>query len=233
MKKINRSKYTFIKLSIVGLVFVNSCKTNKPTGEFLSKNEFLTVNLLKNQKFEYLYYKSDDVDISYDYIKGTYSANNNTFTLYPDTLKDKEFEYALHADNDSSIGLTRIKLETNIYGDFLNKYKIYLHSKSAKLVFNGTSIDTIINTSNFHKFYIEILLAEEYLSGTPIPKYKNILTKEITLDTNFNFFTITVPISRQTFYYKNSPPLLIEDLGTYWMLINNKKKILKGKIFPK
>lgn len=231
MNKTNNNIFTCMILSSVSIFFLISCKTIEPHGDLLSNSEFLTLKFTDDQKFECLYYKLDTSKIIFDYNKGIYSKYQDTITLYPDILKNMDFDYELHKEHNDSILLTRIKIETDITGDYLNKHKIYLIADAAQIAFNGVRVDTIINSSKFHRFKIEIFLADYFLTGTPIPKYKNILTKEIILDSNFNFFTISIPIKRLTFYYKNNGPILIQDLGKYWMLLDSSKKILKGGIF--
>ena len=231
MMKIKGNKFTYLLLCITGILFFTSCKTSTPFCTLFSNSEFLTLKFRDDQKFEYVYYKLDSIGITFDYNKGMYSKHEDSITLYPDTLKNKAFDFELHKEYSDSIRFTRIKIETNITGDYLNKYKIYLIADSAQFIFKGVSVDTILNTSKFQRFKIEIFLADYYLTGTPVPKYKNILTKEIILDTNFNFFTISIPIKRLTYYYKNSGPVLIQDLGNYWMVLDSSKRIPKGGIF--
>lgn len=230
MNKIVKNKIKFVILNFLSIFFFISCNTSKPHGDLLSNSEFITLKFSSDKHFEFVYYKLDTSSITFEYNMGIYLKRQDTITLYPDTLKNMDFDYELHKENSDSISFTRIKIETNITGDYLKQYKIYLIADSAQFAFKGVKVDTIINTSKFQRFKIEIFLADNYLTGTPVPKYKSILTKEIILDTGFNFYTISIPIKWQTFYYKNSDPVLIQDLGKYWMILDSSKKILKGGI---
>jgi hypothetical protein len=216
-------------LLFIGVLFIISCKVTK-IDDFLKNYEDLTLQILDNEKFQFLYYKHDSAGVTNIYCRGSYSKQGNYYILHPDSLQERNFNFELkQAYLDSLKSTTRIIIETNIKDfDHSGGYKIALFSDSFKLSFYGVKVDAIIKKLALRDFFVEVSLPNSYSIGTPVPSTKSILTKKISTDGYSNFLIIKIPVSYYTFFYTNIGIDTIEDLGNYW-LMKNGKTVPKGR----
>lgn len=223
MKMENKIIYPLIFCIIVILLFI-SCGISKPNEDPFRYRESLELKTLGQHRFKYLYYKSDSTGITYNYCYGTYAKEGNDYILFPDTLHTRNFDFDLHQTYvDSLKSTTRIIIKTDLSTNFINDYKINLYTNSLKLSFQGIKVDTTMKNLILQKFYVEIFLPNNFLTGTPVPSIKSILTKKILTDGKSNYLKLKIPVNFNTYFYKNIGIDTINDDGKYWLLMNNKK----------
>lgn len=216
---------------IIFLSFIISCTTRRLDDTIFSPKEFVNFKLVDNKNFKYLHYKLDSL-ITTEYCEGTYTKEGSLYTIYPINIGNKDFPFFLKQDQLTSLaGKTRIKIKTDIIGDYLNQYQILIKLDSKSITFSGVNIDTIINERiQSHHVEVEISIPERLKNSYPIRSFTSISTSNSDLNPNSNFLDMQIPVSYQTFLYKNIGVTQIQDDGNYWLFIKDGRRIKKGNI---
>jgi hypothetical protein len=214
---------------IFGSLF--SCRTSK-IDTFSTDRENVTLKLLNNNRFSYVYYKL--AGMNYEDSKklfciGTYlKLSKNIYELYPDTFDNKSVEVSVNSVENNYNGNTHIRINTNIYPDRSNEYRIHLISDSLTWFFTGLRIDTVIDGNFLRNFIIEIILPEFYITGHPSAIYKSLVSEPIKI-TECRIVDVTLPITLDYFYYQNIGVIRLKDMGNYLLFLKDGRKIKKAK----
>jgi hypothetical protein len=220
-----------IHATIVFLSCFIACTVRKPDDTIFSPKEFVNFKLIDNERFKYLHYKLDSI-ITVEYCEGTYTKQGNLYTIYPKDIGNRDFpcsskQYQLTGLADK----TRIKIKTDIVGDYLNQYQIVVKFDSKNIAFAGVNIDTTINERiRSHHLEVQVFIPDRLKNSYPIRSFTSISTSNNNLDTNSNFLDVQIPVSYQTFLYKNPGVIKIQDDGNFWLFVKDGKKIKKGNI---
>ena len=215
------------------VLLITSCKTlkfklNHPPFE----KETITIKLVDQKNYKYLYYNLSDTGLSIKYNIGEYYKSGKYYNLKPDSVRNDEFIVRYQQRRIDTLGNNfKIEIKTDISDDHLNQNKIILFNKTDSLYLKGIKIDTVLKNFKFKDFRIKIFLADKYLKGKPAPSFTFIITKKIFLNPTSNMIDIEIPAEWMTFYYKYEKSIQLIDTNKYWNY--NNKNILKDNTLLK
>ncbi|TDQ09209.1 hypothetical protein [Pedobacter metabolipauper] len=204
-----------------------SCHTAK-LDNFSKSVECIDFQVSDNNQFRLMYYNSNLDSLQYNYLQGSYTKQGDDFLLSSDTISNKNFDAILEEEKGNFEG-TRIKVATNIYGDFISEYTTILHIGDMKYSFKGVNIDTLLNRVADNKLWVEIFFPNRYLNNTVMsPSYKSFITKKLPIENQTsNFLSIKIPINYELFFYKSNFAAKVKDLGDSIIIVDSGKKFLK------
>lgn len=227
----NNNWIRYIIIICYVFVLLSSCQNMRPPHSFLQESEYL--RFTDNQYFEYNYYKLNGFELEDSklfFCKGTYTKTAvNEYLLHPDKFNPDSVNINVQIKKRINISdLTRIILNTSIDNDHSKEYRIILHIGSLSLTFAGLQIDTTLSlkSKNDVNVLVEIILPDFYAYGHPAALYKKISTKPFLLN-DAQEINITVPITRDYFYYRDIGTLKVKDIGNYYLFEERGRRIRK------
>jgi hypothetical protein len=214
-------KNTTLMIGVLSLMFF-ACKTPKVI--IHGRQEFISLKLIDSTRYRYLYYNLNDTSFIYNFNTGKYIRANNTYKLFPFHLNQDQYHVDVVKNRNDAIGKgIRIRITTDITGDYVNQYRIHLLSEDLDLIFHGATADTTIDL-HLKKFKVKVDLANKFIRGmgNQLPSFTSITSDSIVINPIENEIAIHIPVSFATYFYKYQREIDLHDLGLYWEMNNQK-----------